>query len=222
MAYQAGEELVRVPASALLTIESISPEFRDLHSCKGLTVHGLLASFLAFGADQMLPYAPWKATWPSLADFQGSMPILWPLELRESLLCRRRDGTSTANFFPLPPAIGSRWATSTTGAGQPPNPSLLWKQGKRLERDWAIVSKILPESAHKRYAAYATMWLLVNTRSFYYELPDAKIQPAREDRMVLCPFVDYFNHADQGCDVSFNERGFTVTSGRSYGSALSQ
>lgn len=40
-------------------------------------------------------------------------------------------------------------------------------------------------------------WLLVNTRTFYHERPGMKkAKTAREDRMALCPFADYFNHAD--------------------------
>ena len=164
----------------------------------------------------MLPYAPWQATWPSLADFQGSMPILWPLKLRESLPCKRSDGTCTGHIFPMPPAIGARWGTRAVSAKQSSQPGLLDKQEKKLKKDWAIVSKIFPNST---FEEYAYRWCIINTRSFYYELPGTKVQPAQEDRMVLCPFVDYFNHADHGCDVAFDETGFTVTSNRSYGSA---
>ena len=83
-------------------------------------------------------------------------------------------------------------------------------------KDWAVVSKKFPKSSFGKYTYY---WLIVNTRSFYYELPGIKAQPARDDRMVLCPFVDYFNHADHGCDVAFDETGYTVTSNRDYSSA---
>ncbi len=85
-----------------------------------------------------------------------------------------------------------------------------------MKKDWAIVSKTFPNSTLEKYTYH---WLIINTRSFYYELLGAKIQPARKDRMVLCPFVDYFNHADHGCNVSFDQTGFTVTSDRDYGSA---
>lgn len=99
---------------------------------------------------------------------------------------------------------------------------LLCKQDKKLKKDWAIVSKTLPKSAFEKYVEYVRAWLIVSTRCLYYELPRAKVQPAREDRIVLCPFVDYFNHSDQGCDVSFNATGFTVTSDKSYGNAWPQ
>ena len=41
-------------------------------------------------------------------------------------------------------------------------------------------------------------WLIANTRTFYHELPGRKQKKkmAREDCMALCPFADYFNHAD--------------------------
>ena len=205
-----------MPASALLTSQSISPSFRDLHNVNGLTTHGLLASFLAFGGNEMLPYAPWRATWPSLPDFEDSMPILWPKILRGALHCKCDSEVCKGDFFPLPPAIGGQWATSATKATYCPESRLLHKQEQKLKKAWAIISRIFPNSS---FETYAYNWLLVNTRSFYYELPGLKTQPAREDRMVLCPLVDYFNHADRGCAVTFDENGFTVTSDRSYGSA---
>ena len=100
---------------------------------------------------------------------------------------------------------------------EPTQPDLLRKQEQKLKKDWSVISTIFPNST---FEAYAYNWLIVNTRSFYYELPSLKVQPAREDRMVLCPFADYFNHADRGCEVSFDESGYTVTSDRNYGSLL--
>ena len=205
-----------VPASALLTSQSISPRFRGLHNGYGLTIHGLLASFLAFGGKEMDPYATWRATWPSFADFQDSMPILWPLKLRESLPCKRSHESCKGKFFPLPPAIGSQWATTAKDPTRSSISGLLAKQEEKMKKDWAIISKLFPNST---FEIYAYTWLIINTRSFYYELADLNVQAAREDRMVLCPFIDYFNHADHGCDVAFDEGGFTVTSDRNYGSA---
>ena len=205
-----------MPASALFSIESIPPGFRDVHNSKDLTVHGLLASFLTFGGEDLHPYVPWQATWPSLKDFQGSMPILWPSKFRGSLSCKKGDGTIKATFCPLPPAIGVQRSTSAMKLFES---SLLVNQEKKLKKDWNVVSEIFPRSSFELYTYY---WLIINTRSFYFELPGSKIQPAREDRMVLCPFIDYFNHADHGCEVSFDATGFTVTSDRIYGSAASR
>ena len=45
---------------------------------------------------------------------------------------------------------------------------------------------------------YQYCWLVVNTRSFYYELPGLKSKRPKEDCMVMCPVIDLFNHGDQG------------------------
>ncbi|KAI5812891.1 hypothetical protein BZA77DRAFT_323087 [Pyronema omphalodes] len=47
-------------------------------------------------------------------------------------------------------------------------------------------------------------WLVVNTRTLYH--------PA--GGMTMCPFIDYFNHADSGCRVELTGRGYTVTTQR--------
>jgi hypothetical protein len=81
--------------------------------------------------------------------------------------------------------------------------------------------------------AYLYNWLIVNTRCFYYDLPMGWKPKANDDKMVLCPFMDFFNHADSGVEhhplpinfianyqqshVSYNDEGYTVTSDRDYG-----
>ena len=183
-----------MPASALLTVNLIPVEFKTLH--KDITVHGLLASFLAFGGAKMSSYAPWKATWPSLQEFEESMPILWPPQLRESFDGNGRP-TSLIDQEPsflLPPAIGGRWRHVLEFWRTRDDAGLLTRQEKKLKLDWDIVSKIFPAKALQEYTYY---WLVVNTRSFYFELHGAK----HEDRMVMCPFVDYINHNDHGVSL---------------------
>ncbi|KLU83264.1 hypothetical protein MAPG_02328 [Magnaporthiopsis poae ATCC 64411] len=61
-------------------------------------------------------------------------------------------------------------------------------------------------------ARYRYAWLLANTRTFYYVDPRTAKLP-REDRMVLQPVADLFNHADRdGCAVAFGEDDFTIRS----------
>lgn len=64
----------------------------------------------------------------------------------------------------------------------------------KAQKDWKVVSKAFPNKTLEEYTYY---WLIVNTRSFYFEVPGT-VDFAHGDRMVLCPFVDYFNHNDHG------------------------
>ena len=194
---------MKVPASALLTVDSVPDDFAALH--KGITVHGLLASFLAFGGVETSHYAPWKASWPSLQDFQKSMPILWPAVMREPL---ENSGHPISSSGPrdeplllLPPAIGGRRVDGRRHEfWTPGDDALLFRQEKKLEADWEIVSKLFPSQTLQEYTYY---WLVVNTRSFYFELFGASIRQSKDDRMVLCPFVDYFNHNDHGVSTTW-------------------
>ena len=89
---------------------------------------------------------------------------------------------------------------------------LLGKQQVKFRRDWGIVHAAFPSLAESDYM-YA--WLLVNTRTFYYTTPKTEKLP-RNDRIVLQPVADLFNHADEGCSVSFDSENFTITSNRPY------
>ena len=188
-----------MPAAALLTVNSIPKGFRALH--EGITVHGLIASFLAFSNSKNSCYGPWAATWPSLKDFKESMPLLWSCKLSQML---SPDGKSSATHryheaspFVLPPAIGGRWQLLPSLSRVSEDVGLLNRQARRFLADWNIVSRIFPDKVWEDYAYY---WLVVNTRSFYFELPDAT-NTAQADRMVMCPFVDYFNHDDHGVSL---------------------
>jgi len=96
-------------------------------------------------------------------------------------------------------------------------PALLAKQKKKMNGDLEAVR----EYHHKRVEMlspdentfsdiYRYAWMLVNSRSFYWDYPAA--QPERKqsrgkqkpkslpvnDCMTLCPFMDYFNHSNGG------------------------
>ena len=190
--------LCDVPASVLLTINTIPEDFRNLH--KGITVHGLLASFLTFGGPVTSRYHRWKKSWPSMQEFQNSMPILWPSFLREPLDSGGKShyecGRSEDLAFILPPAIAGRWAHHQMREfWKIRDIALLYRQKKKIKADWEIVSKVFPGQSLPEYTYY---WLIVNTRSFYFEVSGMEATQNHDDRMVLCPFVDYFNHSDHG------------------------
>lgn len=121
---------------------------------------------------------------------------MWPANLRS---VHHRHGAAENNLpssaWVLPPAIRGRWASGEMERHGDDSSGLLRQQEKKLHEDWAVVSKVFPREKLDNYMHY---WLLVNTRSFYYDFPKTRYPQAREDRMVLCPFVDYFNHSDHG------------------------
>lgn len=190
--------LCDVPASVLLSINTVPEGFRKLH--KGITVHGLLASFLAFGGPDVSRYSHWKNSWPSMQDFQESMPILWPSFMRDPLANggnpHRISEWRKDLAFILPPAIAGRWAHyQMREFWNVRDTAPIYQQEKKLEADWDIVSKVFPD---KTLPVYTYYWLIVNTRSFYFEVSGREVARDHDDRMVLCPFIDYFNHNDHG------------------------
>ena len=156
--------------------------FRDNHG--QITVNGLLASFLAFGGEQARLYATWKSSWPSFQEFEDSLPVLWPAAVRELLLSK--------GVFP--PAIAG-WGLCPEGQNfvKTRDTSYLQKQESKLYSDWRIVSKIFPEAQLQDYIYH---WFIVSTRSFYWEFPNEELPEDRNDRIVLVPFAEYFNHCD--------------------------
>ncbi|KAI4157398.1 MAG: hypothetical protein L6R39_000680 [Caloplaca ligustica] len=195
---KAGEQLVSVPLSALLTVDNVPARVRKQHG--SISVHGLLASFLAFGENVEKTYAPWASTWPTVSDLCGSLPLCWPQYGAPTLTERLLDESVLDEdlVLLLPPAIE---CPAVGAAGSAPRSDkrcgLLQTQRRKLRADWQAVSRIMPNAS---FESYLYFWLVVNTRSFYYEMPNVKTQPSREGCMAMVPFIDLFNHSDSGSD----------------------
>lgn len=114
-------------------------------------------------------------------DIRKSMPLCWHQNKKDAWSAELLDEPAEVDTvrLPLTPAMHD----------------LLRTQKKKLKADWSSVLAIFPETC---FETYVYCWLIVNTRSFYFEMPKVERQPPREDRMVLCPFVDLFNHSDVG------------------------
>lgn len=129
------------------------------------------------------------------------MPILWPQLLKESLdnsgEPSYRIAQSKVPSFQLPPAIGGKWRGMLEYFARR-DAGLLYRQEQKLKADWESVSKVFPDQALPEYTYY---WLVVNTRSFYFDILEGEVPKSHDDRMVLCPFVDYFNHSDHGVSL---------------------
>ena len=92
--------------------------------------------------------------------------------------------------------------------------TLLRKQQSKFARDWAALQQASLDASLAR-TDYLYAWLLVNTRTFYHETARTAKLPT-DDRMVMQPVADLFNHADVGCEVAFSAASFTVTADRAY------
>ena len=117
-------------------------------------------------------------------EFEASLPLLWPPTVRELL--------ASESLFP--PAISGIWPPKLgMGAFETSDMPHLQRQERKLQADWSIVKKLFPVADFRDYAYY---WCVVNTRSFYWEFPDEELPKDHNDRIVLVPFADYFNHCD--------------------------
>ena len=131
-----------------------------------------------------------------MPQFEASVPKMWPASVHGSL--GSVDETHHESYA-LPPAIGGRFAHERLRSKSKfPKPSLLEKQERKFQADWDFVSKAFPNPDADIYLYY---WLIVNTRCFYYEFYDREPPEKHDDRMVMVPFMDYFNHSDQGVSL---------------------
>jgi hypothetical protein len=158
-----------------------------------VTVHGKLAASLALWYSDPThdEYALWQAVWPTEEDFRSTMPIYYNKKLQDLL--------------PI--------AAST----------LLTNQLTKLDKDWADFKPHLPSISRD---LYTYTWLIVNTRTFYWNYPDMPNShprlPKRKNKLTgddcyaMCPFMDYFNHSDVGCDPQADSKGYSVTADRAY------
>lgn len=92
---------------------------------------------------------------------------------------------------------------------------ILEKQDRMFARDWRAFSSSFASVVTRRDYSYA--WLLVNSRTFYYETPETA-KYLWEDRLAQLPVADLFNHAQvAGCKVSYSSSGYEFRAQRDYG-----
>jgi hypothetical protein len=169
------------------------PSIRALKLPEQVPVHGKLAAALAlwYSDPTHTKYAAWQAVWPTQHDFQTTMPIYWSKEL-QSL---------------LPPAAKL----------------LLTQQRPKLDKDW---HDLQPHMASVSKDLFTYTWLIVNTRTFYWSYPDLTNShpglPKKRNRLTgddcyaMCPFMDYFNHSNAGCNPQHNAKGYSMNADRAY------
>ncbi|PGH34817.1 hypothetical protein GX50_02378 [[Emmonsia] crescens] len=209
-----GEAIVGVPISAMLTIKSVPSTFREKFP-DDIPVQGLFAAYLCCTKEFQEKYAPWRAVWPSLQDFEESLPILWSQHLKGGVSGGSDSGLP---FHLLPPSISGSWNTITKKpikhAYTTEHQNLLPEQKKRLDKAYQIVKQVFQDIDKDLYTYY---WLIVNTRSFHHIPAGVSAPEDHNDAMALCPFGDYFNHTDEyGCEVSFDNHHYTFKTSKSY------
>ncbi|KAL2149876.1 hypothetical protein VTH82DRAFT_7552 [Thermothelomyces myriococcoides] len=180
-----GDLLLRIPSSVLRTADTVRPEVKESLP-KDTKVHALLAADLALDSPTS-EYRIWNAVVPSREAIMTSLPLAWDPRLHP--------------FLPKPAL------------------TILRKQQAKFNRDWAVIQQS-PLAAGSSTSATTTTtttttsstaktgtitrqtflhtWLLVNTRTFYYETARGVASRARDDRIVLQPVADLLNHAATG------------------------
>ncbi|KAK1055591.1 hypothetical protein LTR12_011163 [Friedmanniomyces endolithicus] len=105
-----------------------------------------------------------------------------------------------------------RWPDSLRSLVPPPVEQPLERQGKDLLKDLNDVYDFLAASelSDDDFRYY---WFIVNSRSFHWKPPGGKA-----GSMVMCPFIDYINHAPSGtaCNVFERANGYEVVADRDY------
>ena len=200
------EQIVTIPKALVFSTDSILPEFKKRYA--KLKVHALLAFALACEKSKASDRTrKWIKTWPTLKEFQTSMPIFLDSKYRRPLVISADDDNK--GFCLLPPAIGGVWIDSA-GKFETEFASayMLPKQETRMKRDLTAMNGFASDQEISlKYNLGSNdlltwMWLIVYTRSFYYDMPlRSRPKVLNEDKMCLCPFVDYFNHAEKGVSL---------------------
>lgn len=205
---KAGEVLVSVPISALLTARTIPESFREKFQTK-VPVQGLIAAYICCDVDAQIKYSPWREVWPSYESFAQTMPILWP-----PYLTGRDHDEDTS---PLPPSLSGLWNSMykapTISCPKSGGRKLLEKQYQRFQAAYNAVKATFPDTDVEMFLYY---WIVANTRCFHYTPPDEEPPEDRNDAMALCPFADYFNHSEEGCEVAYDSNRYTFTATRDY------
>ncbi|KAF2856499.1 SET domain-containing protein [Plenodomus tracheiphilus IPT5] len=186
-----GDRIVHVKNTSLIHVAL--PSIKEFKIPENVTVHGRLAASLALWYTDQKPhdYHLWQEVWPTQEDFKSTMPLYYCTELQTL----------------LPHAAAKHLA----------------HQRNNLEKDWNDLAALKP-SIDKDLFTY--IWLVVNTRTFYWDYPDLSNAHPRlpkrrnkltsDDCYAMCPFMDYFNHSDVGCESQHDAKGYSVTADREY------
>lgn len=164
-----------------------------------MSVHGLLASYVAFDdafISKAGKHAAWRATWPSIEDFKASMPLFWPERCRREWSLAR-DGGPWLNQESLHSSQGSHGECSPEESFSVLAPrvmGMLEAQTARYRHDFKTAMSLIPSVryAYERFPGLAEnsfkhAWCIVNTRCLYYNpssLPAESKKPYRNSYSI--------------------------------------
>ncbi|KAG0642924.1 hypothetical protein HOY80DRAFT_880739 [Tuber brumale] len=101
------------------------------------------------------------------------------------------------------------WSAEEADLLPPSTKRLLDEQRGKFKKDFKAVGQ---KGFKFTKQEYMWAWIVVNTRTLFYKPTHSAYNDLpREDCMALCPFIDYFNHSDDGCKVQLTPTGFTVS-----------
>ncbi|KAK0723961.1 hypothetical protein B0T21DRAFT_293899 [Apiosordaria backusii] len=197
---EANERLIYVPTSSLRSLTTVRSKIRHAlpppaPNNKGTPVHALLAADLTLETPfAAIKYSAWHAIVPTRDEIFSSLPLAWP----------------PSDYDKLHSLLPFQARTH------------LSKQKAKFEKDWELIRDVvfpaleMPPNRGTTYKQrFLYNWLLVNTRTFYHETPKTE-RLSKDDKMILQPVADLLNHADEGCEVSFDLACFTITADRDY------
>ncbi|KAJ5884995.1 hypothetical protein N7495_009505 [Penicillium taxi] len=207
-----GDAVVKVPTSAILTINNLPESFREQFP-EGTAVQAIMAAYLIHGSEEELEkYKLWFQAWPTRQDFVDSLPMLWPRELGGPIWLDSESTGSAEVSNVLTPCISGMWTTIEKGPRtkkyDSDHQNMLSGQEHRIRKAWNDVLSVFPET---EWRSFSYSWLILNTRCFYWVEPGQEPPEDRNDAMALLPFADYFNHSDVECDVKFSDTEYTLT-----------
>ncbi|KAF2440793.1 SET domain-containing protein [Karstenula rhodostoma CBS 690.94] len=205
-----GDRIVHVRNTSLITVAHQG--IQTLKFPTKTSIHARLAAYLALQyAKDDCQHRPWQDVWPSQDEFKDILPLHWSKQLQD-LLPHAATGNESL--------IARCALTSDTRDG---NLLTQCTQRSNLERDHLSIHAIRPSISRD---LFTYVWLIVNTRTFYWEYPDLpnahprlpkkRLQLTADDCYAMCPFMDYFNHSDKGCDPKADAKGYSVTADRTY------
>ncbi|KAL5355822.1 hypothetical protein BJX96DRAFT_161998 [Aspergillus floccosus] len=195
------ETILVAPLGAMVNIDTI-PESLVRRFPGGTSKHAIIAGYLTLAAPKDLD--AWRNVWPQWADFEESMPILWPAHLRRSGSKCQEEPISCGPKI-LPPAVSGLWNTFSKDPLEDNSvkeyQDLLVQQEDRLMCAWDNVVAAFPDTDRETFVYH---WLIVNSRSFYYVSPGKEVGEWA-DALTLVPFADYFNHANDDVSLTVAE-----------------
>jgi hypothetical protein len=132
---------------------------------------------------------------------------------KQKLAAWKATWPSTSDFESVLPIL---WDAELRELLPPACQDLVQNQTKKLDDDFKVAAKSFPQVSYDNFRYF---WLVVNTRSFYYDEPGTRWRN-RDDKMCLTAVADLFNHLETGVTHTVPFRCLRLNSNTHSDSAL--